>query len=246
MDEQSYFKPLTYQARLSKYAANAYYIDLAGRNGNLRDSLVRTRTIHSKQFVLEQQFDDRQFWNSEITDDQLKAEIEKIYQGLAEQDKKEVDGLFLTYFNMSLVMICSVFEDFLVDCMDVVVSHNPNIRSQRKRLEKFEYWGLEDKLKTFGELGAGEQKLFTLNEKASKKYPKPVSFLKEIYARRKNIVHKNLIELKGYEELSQINEFMLHMIIKWGGIVFPKHFGIKSDISLVYQGEVNPQDLGFD
>ncbi len=67
MDTRTYFKPQLYMNRLNKYAVNAYYVDFLRRKGNLRDILIKARTVNSRETIAEL-FSDHNIWAAPLTE----------------------------------------------------------------------------------------------------------------------------------------------------------------------------------
>lgn len=254
-------------SRLNKYGVNSYYVDLIKRKGNLRDILIKARVASSRKTMTEL-FSDPEVWNKGLTEKEKQEKLEKIINDVDKKEAEEVDKFFITLLNQTLVMICTVFDTYLVDCFDVITYTKPDLLKsftndkdisvgevidvktydnvfnviQSKVLKRFDFAGIEDKFKYFQKAGIETKDLFTLNNIMAPKYNDPFSLILKAYNDRNDIVHRNKMKISSYEEISHISELMNHLIMHWGMLEFKKKFEIDSDFILMSQGKLIPTE----
>ncbi len=172
MNPRTYFKPQAFMYRLNKYAANSYYVDFLEKKGNLRETLIKARTASSKQTMTEL-FSDPQAWNPGLSEKEKQQSLESMIKNVDKREAEEVDKFFITLLNQTLVMLCTVFDTYLVDRLDVIIYTKPDLLKlfaddkdisikeiidsktyenvfnvmQSKVLKRFDFMGIKDKFK---------------------------------------------------------------------------------------------------
>lgn len=263
IDERTYLKPIIYLGRFFEYPTHAYYIDLLRRNGNLSEVLYKARLSDSESNI-DELMQEKSFWNDEPSDGQISERIGRMKLEVAQKKHEEVGKFFATLFNQSLVMMCTVFDVFLVDCVAVITREVPSTLlllgqnsdvglkdvvtsrtyeevfsiAQAKTVQQFDFSGIEDKLKKFEKLGVSRRDLFALSHDFINKYPDPYAFLCSIYQNRNDIVHRNTFKMSTYQDLDRVSEFLSHLIMHWGGLIFMQKFNIATDIQLLAAGKI--------
>lgn len=268
MDSRTYFKIMKYSGGVLRYSLNAYYLDLARINGNLSDVLLSVRLTEQEKF-LDEELSNKNLWKPGLSEEEIAANNKKLREKMSERQRQEVDRFFTIAFNQALVMMCTVFDTFLEDCLRVITFKKPetlkalsaekditvdriiSARSydeifehiQENVLKRFEFEGIDGKLRQLSRIGVQEHELFQLNDKITSRFPTPANFLRKIYSDRHDIVHREQLVITKYNELSNISYFLNHIITKWGALYFPKKFGISSDIGLMFNTTINAQEL---
>jgi len=267
MDSREYFKTMKYQGSVLRYSLNAYYLDFARINGNLSETLLNVRLTGQESFLANEVLN-KNLWPG-LSREEVAVKNEELRQKLTVRERQEVEQFFIIAFNQALVMMCTAFDTFLVDCLKVITFKKPeilkalsvegditvdeivNTRSyeeifesiQEKVLKRFDFAGIDGKLKQLSRIGVQEYELFQSSEEFVSRFPNPANFLRKIYSDRHNIVHKEQLVITKYDELSDISFFLIHIITKWGAFNFAKKFNISSDISLMYRTKINAQEL---
>lgn len=249
MDPRTYFKPYLFMNRLNKYAVNAYYVDLIKKEANLREILIQARITDSKKSIVNF-FSDPEVLLAVATEKDKQQKIENIIFETNKKQVEEVDKFFIILMNQTLVMLCTIFDTFLVDCFDVITYTRPNFFSNKKHVlinrdkmvNKFDYAGIKDKFKYLTMTGLEMGKLFSLNSIMGPKYSDPLKILHNAYDNRNDVIHRNQMKISSYNEIASIADFMMHLIIRWGTLDFKKHFDIQSDFRLIYNGELQPTE----
>lgn len=259
-----YLKPLAFNTRIGKYFMNAHYINRMYQQGNLQNILLALRLDDFSEISFKEMMSDR-IWAEPLSEAQ-KIEKFKLVQEKAKKDYTEdVNNFLLILFNQTLVMFCTVFDTFLEDCLEVITSAKadalkllsmPDNRDILKAIEKntdpnslyavyiirktilkeFGFKNIEKKLNTFERLGLGKDIIFKLNDIMSLKYPNAYEFLQRIYKKRNDIVHKDTLVLKSYEDLANIENFLTHFIFHFSSKT-GQCFGIPLDIALIASGK---------
>lgn len=263
MNPRTYFKPQTYMYRLNKYSVNSYYLDFLVKKGNLRETLIKARVISSRE-VISEILSDPEAWNPETTEEEKEKNIEDTINRVDKKEAEEVDKFFVTQLNQTLVMLCTVFDTFLVDCFDVITYVKPEIIKsftaekdisvaevidaktydnvfntiQGKVLERFDYSGIEKKFEYLKKAGLETKDLFILNNIMAPKYSDPLRVILKAYKDRNDIVHRNQMKIYSYQEIEYIANLMNHLIMNWGITKFKNKFKIDSDFILRYQGKL--------
>lgn len=259
--EETYLKPLKFNQRIGKHTVNAYYIDFLAKQGNLKDILLKARMKDADEILFEDVMDDR-MWKDKLTEEQ-KIEKFKLLRGkMEERHKQEIENFLPILFNQSLVMICTVFDNFLLDTLKVITKKKPetlkilskeeditiaeiiesadyrNIFSiiQGKVLRRFEFKGIKKKFETFEKLGLTKGLMFSLSENMKIKYPNAYEFLIDIYKKRNDIVHRDKLPLRQYQDLSNIDYFLTHFTFHIS-LEIKKLFNIPLDIQLIAFGK---------
>lgn len=253
--KREYLKVGAFTSRLSEYLLNAYYIDLLCKQGNLDVELLKVRMRD-----LEDEFSSKSF-NALFSENDSESEKMKvkIKEKRESRNRKQVDNLLPILLNQSLVMLCAVFDTFLNDSFSVIINTKPlilkkltskklltaseiiNLRDyqkiikdlQRKALKQFEIVNIAEKFDHFEKLGLSRKLVFKFDNHMDSKYPKARSFLLDIYKKRSDVVHRNILVLKNFEELSYIAEFMEYLIYKICKDI-SKQLGILCDYHLIY------------
>lgn len=257
MKQDVFFKPMHYNKMLSKYFMNTYYVNFFYEETDFKSKFLEIRNKDAyKNFDIF--FRDEKMWKEGITKEEIDKNIKKMKEAQAVENEKDVNNFLIIFYNKTLIMMCTIFDIFLVDCAEVIIDNNQKTikafandndvllddlinvdpedvfkNIQKKCLKRFDFGGIEDKIKYLNKLGIKKEMLFKFNDKMIKQFPQAEEFLKkEIYERRHSIVHKNEMSIKNFEDLSKVFNFLNYLIILWGGLVFTKHFNITSDLIL--------------
>jgi hypothetical protein len=272
MDSRRYLKPFKFQKRLTKYSTNAYYLDYLDRNGNVREVLLKARAHHQLD-TLNEFMEDKDIWKPELSKERIAEEEKKLVKSTLDMQEQLIDDFFVVHVNQNLVTLCTVFDTFLVDCIsvitymkqetlkslcsdndisldDLVSSRGRNevfFKVQDRLIQRFDFMGIKDKIKLFQKLGVSKEALFSIdNEEWGNKYPNPQECLFETYSFRNDIVHRDEMKLKSYEDLSYRADLLLHLIMKWGMITFTEKFGVTSDFILLANNQAQYNELDTD
>jgi len=257
MDEQI-IKPFEFIGRINKYVLIPYYLDYLARNGNLKEQLLKVQMLGYDQKL---DFTSN-IWqkNSSIAErikgaEEIKVRIEKQYQ-------YEIDNYFPILYNQALIISCTIFDLFLADSLSKIIKQknalkllaskeditiyetidHENYESiisdiQNKVLKRFDFLGIEKKIKILKNLGLDTDLLFELKlHKAvvQDKYPNALKLLLEIYEMRNDIVHRNSLPIKQYEELSDLSSFLQSLIMEFAQAI-SNQFKIATDYQQPYQ-----------
>jgi hypothetical protein len=168
-------------------------------------------------------------------------------------------------FNQAFVLICSIFDFFLTDSLQVITRKQPNILKglagkkeidiaqvidlanyrkifefiQAKVLKDFDYGSIEHKIKTIEKLKvdiAGAFSFYYHIHEVQAKYPNARKLLSDIYEKRHGVVHRDELPIANYDELEEIVLFLDSLMMSLG-LVMGKHFNIPTDVSLVLNGD---------
>jgi len=260
--ENLYLKPFEFARRIGKYFMNVYYINLFCEKGNLKNILLKTRVRHIYKDVMGDEM-----WKERLSLKKKMENLRLLKEKAQEEYTQEVENFLPILFNQTLVMFCTVFDNFLIDGLDVITNLKPEMiknlstkedrdileaieenmdvsRStvfsiiRKKILERFDFKSIDKKINTFEALGLKRNIIFKLNKKMTVKYPKAEKLLKEIYSKRNDIVHKNTLPLRKFQELEHINGFFTHFIFKFSLDVW-RTFNIKTDFHLMMSDQKN-------
>ncbi len=77
----------------------------------------------------------------------------------------------------------------------------------------------------------------------SEKYPNPVQKLSEIYRKRNDLVHKDVLVIQNIDELSEICHFMSNIVFGIGVITLSRKFKITTDIQLIIENNGKTIDI---
>ena len=267
INENSYLKPFKFQSQLLRYPVHTHYLEEMRSKGNLSEIMFEARCFDALQHTSKWMAKD-EVWKVKPSSEELKQGFAKIQEQIEIKKKREVDEFFITFFNHSLVMMCAVFDIFLIDCVQVISHEKPQIllalgsdadmslkdfieaknyddffdSVQSKILKRFEFGGIEDKLKLLMKLGLSSEQMFVFNDEQSTRYPNPEMRLVQIYTDRHSIVHYDRMILSDHQELEPVSDFLSFLVLHLGGFLFKEHFGVKTDLQLMVDGQLTYND----
>ena len=230
----------------------------------MKDVLLKAQIDDFGKYIYKDVMGD-EMWNKPLSPSEKIEQFNLLKEGVEKEYVQDVENFLPILFNQTLVVFCTVFEMFLIDSLDVITKLKPetikilstkeykdildaiekNIDISRltvfsivrkKILERFDFKSIDKKFNTFEAIGLKRSAIFKLNEKMTVKYPNAEKFLKEIYRKRNDIVHKNMLPIKEYQDIENISEFLNHFIFKFSLDAY-KVFGIKLDFQLTILGQ---------
>ncbi len=105
---------------------------------------------------------------------------------------------------------------------------------QAKVLKQFDFRGIDGKIKTFKKMTVNMDDIFKFkfhSSKVSAQYPEAHKTLIEFYEKRNDIVHRNLLPLRNYQDLEHISGFFSYLLMSFGWVLSEK-FRIPNDFPL--------------
>jgi hypothetical protein len=256
-------RPFEFIGRMNKYVLIPYYLDYLARNGNLKEGLLKVQMAGFDQTI---DFTSN-IWQEGLTVDQKIKATENIKARIEKQNQAEIDNYFPILYNQALILACTIFDLFLVESLKTIITEQKNTlktlaskdditifevidcedyesvssKVQGRVLDRFDFSGIEDKLKTLKKIGLDLDIVFQLKlskKEVQNKYPNGEGYLKKIYGLRNDIVHRNLLPIKSYPELSDISFFLQSLVI---GIAhgISQHFNIEADFLHPNQNQNN-------
>ena len=260
-------KPLKFGQRIRKYILIPFYLNGASEHGNLKEALLK---MHMAAFDMS--FNDKKYWKPEVSKEQRKENMKKIREEIEEKNRKNINEYLPILFNQALVMACTVFDNFLLDSIKVFTSKNPQLLKslvvegdiniyelidlgdfnkifstiQTKVLNRFDFSSIEEKIKLLrNRLKIDTDSTFKLpyrNQEVQKRYPEGYKFLMNIYKNRNDIVHRDKLPLRSYEELENISTFFDYYMLDFA-LIAGKKFEINSDFELFMK---NPKSVSLE
>ncbi len=252
--ENSILKPFKFMGRGNKYVMNTYYLFLLCNKGNLKETILKARMHGADQFI-EEEFVRGNALLPGLSQEEREESIQKLKNAIKEGNENEVEDFLPILFNETMVMMCTVFETFLQDCISVLIDNKPqylkslshekdiNIPQiidassysqifqiiKNKFLKRFDFMSIDKKISVFTSIGLDREIIFKFNQKMILKFPSPDKFLENIFNKRNDIVHKDFLPIKTMDELFEVSEFLNYFFIKLSMDMFKK-FNILTDM----------------
>lgn len=228
--------------------------------GELREEILKQRMVIAKEVV-----SNPKFYMPDVTKRQLSKNIKYFTEKMKELNRAQIDSYHLPLLNQGLVMICTIFEIFLNHVLLVVMINKPEtligISSEKnlsvekivelktydkimeglrmKVIEHFSRQGIKEKIKVFKNMGIDDKKIFDFSRLAVEIRERLSGYnlekLDEIFQKRHDIVHKNILPVQNFGELEEVKEFFEKIILNLSIIVSSK-FEIMFDMQAIAKG----------
>ncbi len=260
-------KPLKFGNRMRKYILIPYKLDYISRHGNLNEAILK---FDMKTFNgIENDMDG--LWMPGTTEEEKKNHVKKIRKQIEDKSRKDMGNYFPILFNQALIMSCTVLDTFLVDSLKVLTNKQPNVLKglasrddvsikelidysdyqkifnhiQEKILKRFDFAGIEKKIKILRGLGIDMDTALGLKfhlPHFREKYPRGYEFLLDAYKKRHEIVHQDQLPLNTYQDLEEICSFFDGFMMDFA-IITGRHFVIPVDFELFLK---DPKSVDID
>jgi hypothetical protein len=201
------------------------------------------------------------------------SDISKFREVIVKDTKEDIEEYLPILFNQALVMMCTVFDVFLVDSLEVITKKQPKILHQLadksdisvtdiinipnydaifkiiqdKALSRFDFSGIKDKVKTLDKIGVDTKGVFNFkfqNDNPRKKFPDSYGIFISCYEKRNDIVHRDKLPIKSPDDLEYIADLFADLIMNFGWEM-GEHFDIPTDFDLIQRvNEMQKQSPG--
>jgi hypothetical protein len=189
----------------------------------------------------------------------ISASVRGIFREKAEENTREdIEEYLPILYNQALVMMCTTFDVFLIDSVEVITRKQPTILHSltdpkdisitevinatdyeilldtiRKRaLKRFDYGGIEDKVRILNkkvDLDTDGVFKFKFQVDAIRnKFPKSYESLVSAYNNRHGIVHRDEQPIKTPDDLSTVADLFSNLIMNFGWEM-SERFDIQTD-----------------
>jgi len=253
-------KTLNFLQRLADTFVFIQDMVLIAESKKLKKEVLAKRMLVAKEIVT-----DRKLYFPDVTEKELSRTIKYFMKKMEEVNRAQIERYHLPLLNQGLVMMCTVFEIFLVHVLRVVTTNKPetligicpdkNLSVERiielkgydavqeelrqKVIEHFCRQGIREKLKIFEKLGVDVEKTFDFSHFA-RRIQKTLSGynldkLDEIFQKRHDVVHKDIPSVQTLRELEIIKEFFEKIILNFS-IIVSRKFKILRDMQAIVKG----------
>ena len=236
-------RPFEFTSRMNKYVLIPYYLDFLSINGNLKENLLKVQMNGFEQTLNSTS----KFWKEGISVERKIEEAEKIKIKISKQYENEIENYFPILYNQALIISCTIFDLFLFESYESIVNQAPALeillkktdvtsdKNIEKILKNFDYSGIKDKIEKIERLKINMDIIFKLKlfkNEVQEKYPDGRNYLFHIYSTRNDIVHRNLLPIKKYSELSDMTTYLQSFMIE-----FAYHTGNQFNINTDIPGQ---------
>ena len=266
MVDQKYSKPLKFSWLMMKFVSvPLYFKGLDGNKKEIKDTFLKMRLTEIDSRELSD------FMHSvlpgiekEVLEEERIIHVREVESSL----RKEMEDIFPVLLNQALVMCCTILESFLNDCLRVMMpvpilfletesdlsrltdlldrdgngdKYDENL--ENKILRRFDFSGIEDKVKTLKKVGVDFDAAVTFKHKIR---PKSVEyalgdayeFLFGAYHKRHDVVHRGQLPLRCYEDLEAISEFFSELMMNVA-LIMRDTYNVPMDFDMIRMGSDN-------
>jgi hypothetical protein len=254
--------------QMNKYLLNVHYLNLLSKKGNLTEKIIEIQEKQFFNFLNEKLIDSNKFWvDKEISKKEKKEASEKIYENAVNNIKKESIEIFPILFSQAYVMIFAVLDSFLYHSIKQIFIKEPSLSVKfisKKRRRKLNikknseqnnfFYIKKEALKGIYRAGVN-QKFNDLKEKLKidlkyvlnffnhydyiqEKFKGDMEKLDKFCKDRHDIVHRNKIIIKDYQDLSYRCEYFKVLIMSLS-LEIQKVYKITLDIQEMYIKSTN-------
>lgn len=272
MDKNTYLKPFKFMGRISRYFDVTIQIYHLSERSDLKDALLKMKMESFESIANEEIFTQHKIFRDGVSKEQKENLLNILKTRHEEKQKENIKAMFPILYNQTLIMLCTVFETFLSDSLNVIMKNKPetiitlsnpedvtvlevingknyeNVLAiiQSKILKRFDYLSIGEKFDRLNKLGININEDYKKSSEYFEKFPKPIEKLVEIYRKRNDLVHKDSLVIQTIDELADIAHFMSNIILVFGGMTLSQKFGILTDIQITAQNSENPIDIDLE
>lgn len=243
--------------RLYKYALIPRYIHWIDSRVGIKQMILQQRMSGLDEMMVQNL--EYAIFASEAQGKELA--LDKIRHDLEQNTRADIEEYLPILFNQALVMMCAVFDVFLVDSLNAIIRKDPKMLHQltsdkdisisevinssdydeifeimRKKVSKrFNFGGIKDKIVILKKIGLDMDGIFNFkfhNDNPRKKFPEAQKKLISIYDDRHGIVHEDTLTIQTPEDLEPIGEFFSDLIVSFAWEM-GQHFDIPTDFDLL-------------
>ncbi len=227
----------------NKFILIPYFLEYLVKNGNLHEQLVNVKMT---SLLSEPMFKP----DSDIWTGKDRKENEENYEKLALRMKERYDAetreYFPILFNLVFITSCSLFDAFMITSFQAIIDAHPNLIDPSRHAKAFktvERGGMLEKKEKFQEVGVNFEEVFkfgSLKPTVLEQYPNGEEFLENIYKIRNDIVHRNILPIQSYQELSDLTDFLQYTALSMAAVI-KDGLGIDNDFYTYLSQPINSQ-----
>lgn len=254
MSEPSFTKPLTFTCSMWKFVGVFSYIDRLETKQGFDESIIQLRRDDYRRFLGEL----GTAFKSVVSESEIATAQSELEDGMEKRWRGAVQGFFPLLLNQGLVMSCTIFDSFLVDCLTILApaaalflategdldkeleleesgleGDDVSKRTEEKILKRFDFSGIKEKIsmmkKAHVDFDAALKFKLRVFQKSVRGGANAYDFLRFTYDRRNHVVHQGQLPVKSYNDLHSVYTFFADLMLNVA-IVIREKYKIPTDL----------------